>query len=106
MGDNVFDPYVTLGVSATASQDQITHAYRRKLLTFHPDTRNASTPADPAADEQLRRIMAAYAVLRDPSRRAAYDRTAKPRPRTNSTDWSSRSGPVRIPVRHGRPRWI
>jgi curved DNA-binding protein CbpA len=106
MRDNAFDPYVTLGVAATASQDQIAHAYRRKLLTLHPDTRDASTPAGPAADEQLRRIMAAYALLRDPSRRAAYDRTAKPRPRKSSTDWSSHSGPVRIPVRHGRPRWM
>jgi curved DNA-binding protein CbpA len=91
MDDNGFDPYAVLGVAATASQDQITHAYRRKLRAFHPDTRGGSTPADPAADEQLRRIMAAYAVLRDRARRTA--------------DWSSHSGPVRIPVRHGRPRW-
>jgi curved DNA-binding protein CbpA len=105
MNDNAFDPYATLGVAATASQDQITHAYRRKLRALHPDTRDASTLADPAADEQLRRIMAAYAFLRDRARRAACDRTAKPRPHAGPTDWSSRSGPVHIPVRHGRPRW-
>jgi curved DNA-binding protein CbpA len=105
MDDNDIDPYAVLGVAATASQDQITHAYRRKLRALHPDTRGASTPADPAADEQLRRIMSAYAVLRDHARRAAFDRTTKPRPATGRTDWSSHSGPIRIPVRHGRPRW-
>jgi curved DNA-binding protein CbpA len=92
MENTAFDPYATLGVAATATQDQITHAYRRKLRALHPDTRDASTPADPSADEQLRRIMAAYALLRDRVRRASFDR-------------SSPSGAVRIPVRHGGPRW-
>jgi curved DNA-binding protein CbpA len=96
MDDNAFDPYAVLGLAATASQDEITHAYRRKLRALHPDTRGATTPADPAADEQLRRIMAAYALLRDPARRAAFDRPARSH---------SQSGAVRIPVRHGRPRW-
>jgi curved DNA-binding protein CbpA len=105
MDDNAFDPYATLGVAATASQDQITHAYRRKLHALHPDTRDASTPADPAADEQLRRIMAAYALLRDRARRAAANRTAKRSPSVGPTEWSSHSGAVRIPVRHGRRGW-
>jgi curved DNA-binding protein CbpA len=96
MDDYAFDPYATLGVAATASQDQITRAYRRELRALHPDTRDASTPADPAADEQLRRIMAAYALLRDRARRAAHERTAEQSPSV---------GAVRIPVRHGRPRW-
>jgi curved DNA-binding protein CbpA len=93
MDDDAFDPYDVLGVAVTASQDQITHAYRRKLRALHPDTRDASTPTAAAADEQLRRLMAAYALLRDRARRAAR------------SNWSSHSGPVRIPVRHGRPRW-
>jgi curved DNA-binding protein CbpA len=91
MDDTAFDPYATLGVAATASQDQITHAYRRKLRALHPDTRDASAPTDRSADEQLRRIMAAYAVLRDRAHRAA-NRTAH-------------SGAVHIPVRHGGPQW-
>jgi curved DNA-binding protein CbpA len=104
MDGEAFDPYAALGVPDTASQDQITHAYRRKLRAFHPDTREASAPA-PAADEQLRRIMAAYALLRDRARRAAFDRTARPRASTVRSDWSSHAGPVRIPVRYGRLRW-
>jgi curved DNA-binding protein CbpA len=104
MDTDTFDPYAALDIPATATQDQISHAYRRKLRAFHPDTRDASAPA-PAADEQLRRIMAAYALLRDRARRAAFDRTAKPRASMAPTDWSSHPGPVRIPVRHGRQRW-
>ena len=92
MDDNAFDPYAVLGIPATANQDQISHAYRRKLRALHPDTRGASMRADPAADEQLQRIMTAYASLRDRAQSAAV----------NS---SSPSGPVRIPVRYGRPRW-
>jgi curved DNA-binding protein CbpA len=98
--DNAFDPYVVLNVPATASQDEITRAYRRKLRAFHPDTREASASA-PAADEQLRRIMAAYALLRDRARRAAFDSSAKPRASAVS-EWQR--GPVRITVRHGRLR--
>ncbi|MFG1930260.1 J domain-containing protein [Mycobacterium sp. NPDC048908] len=89
MDDKAFDPYAILNVPATASREQITHAYRRKLRALHPDTRDAATPPDPAADEKLRRIMAAYAALRDKAR---------------VTDPPSSPGPVRIPVRHGRPR--
>jgi curved DNA-binding protein CbpA len=102
MDDIAFDPYAVLGVAAAASQEQITHAYRRKLRALHPDTRDASMPADAGADEQLRRLMAAYAMLRDPARRAALDRSARSAMRP--TDRSPHSGAVRIPVRHGRPR--
>lgn len=103
MDDNAFDPYAALEVPATASQDQITHAYRRKLRAFHPDTREAAAPA-PLADEQLRRIMAAYALLRDRTRRAAYDQTVKRRSAAADSNWPSRPGPVRVPVRHSRER--
>lgn len=76
------DLYVVLGVSPTATQAEITHAYRTRLRTHHPDTRH--TPCSQSADENLRQLLAAYAVLRDPARRADYDRetvvAAKPPP--------------------------
>ena len=76
------DPYLVLGVSPTATQGEITHAYRTRLRAHHPDTRQ--TPASQTADEHLRQLLAAYALLRDPTRRADYDRatahTAKPPP--------------------------
>ena len=76
------DPYLVLGVSPKATQAEITHAYRARLRAHHPDTRH--TPSLPAADDNLRQILAAYALLRDPARRADYDRatthTATPQP--------------------------
>jgi len=66
------DPYLVLGVSPTATQGEITHAYRTRLRAHHPDTRQ--TPSSQTADEHLRQLLAAYALLRDPTRRADYDR--------------------------------
>ncbi len=71
-----FDTYTVLGVSAAATPAEITHAYRQKLRAQHPDTRSMHPGGARCADEQLQRLLAAYAVLRDPARRAAYDRTA------------------------------
>ena len=64
------DYYVTLGVSAEATDDEIRRAYRRLALRWHPD-RNAG---DPAAGEQFKEISEAYAVLIDPAKRQDYDR--------------------------------
>jgi DnaJ-class molecular chaperone len=81
------DPYSVLGVSPTATQPEITHAYRRQLRDHHPDMR--SQAPNSGADERLRQILAAYTLLRDPHRRAAYDRA---HPAINDT------GPVQIPI--------
>ena len=70
------DPYLVLGVSPTATQAEITHAYRTRLRAHHPDTR--PTPPLQTADEQLRQLLAAYALLRDPARRADYDHATAP----------------------------
>jgi curved DNA-binding protein CbpA len=67
------DPYLVLGLSPTATQAEITHAYRTRLRAHHPDTRRP--PASRTADDDLRQVLAAYALLRDPARRAEYDRT-------------------------------
>lgn len=71
-----FDPYAVLGLSPTATPDEITHAYRTQVRAFHPDTRTTPKSALPPADEQLRQVLAAYALLRDTQRRARYDRQA------------------------------
>lgn len=65
------NPYLVLGVSPTATQAEITRAYRRHLRAHHPDT----SPPDSATEgsERLSEILAAYALLRDPARRADYD---------------------------------
>ncbi|SHE95859.1 J domain-containing protein [Streptoalloteichus hindustanus] len=63
------DPYEVLGVPTTASQQEIAHAYRSLVRQHHPD----SGDADTAGGTSLGEVVAAYAVLRDPARRAQHD---------------------------------
>ena len=62
------DYYETLGVSRDASQDVIKSAYRKLARKFHPDV---SKVAD--AEARFKELGEAYAVLKDPEKRAAYD---------------------------------
>src|SRR3989344_2513290 len=62
------DYYKILGVSKTASADEIKKAYRKLALEFHPD-RNKSKEADAKFKEGTK----AYEVLSDPQKRQAYD---------------------------------
>jgi curved DNA-binding protein CbpA len=107
------DPYAVLGLPPTATQDQITNAYRRQVRTLHPDVRTTSQPARPRSDEQLRRVLAAYSLLRDPERRARYDRAAMRRPTAprapaETTNTRNTAATVRIPglTVEFRVRWL
>ena len=64
------DFYTTLGVSRTASDDEIKKAYRKLAMTYHPDRNNGSREAE----EKFKEITEAYDVLRDPDKRSMYDR--------------------------------
>src|SRR5918998_2383963 len=64
------DYYAILGVAKTASDDDIKKAYRKLAMQFHPDRKNGSREAE----EKFKQITEAYDVLRDPNKRAAYDR--------------------------------
>jgi molecular chaperone DnaJ len=68
----VSDFYVLLGVERTASEGDIKKAYRRLAMEYHPDRNQA-----PDAEAKFKEITEAYEVLRDPQRRAAYDRYGK-----------------------------
>jgi curved DNA-binding protein CbpA len=74
------DLYAILEIPPSATQAEISHAYRSLLRRHHPDTRQTGDNARAtASDAALQQILAAYTVLRHPARRADYDREAKPR---------------------------
>jgi molecular chaperone DnaJ len=62
--------YDTLGVSKSASQDEIKKAYRKLVRQYHPD----KNPGDKAAEEKFKEVQTAYDVLSDPEKRTQYDR--------------------------------
>ena len=61
--------YEVLGVSSSASEEEIKRAFRRLALEYHPD-RNRK----PDAEEKFKEVNEAYQVLTNPKKRAAYDR--------------------------------
>ena len=63
------DYYEVLGVSKTATADEIKSAYRKLAMKYHPD-RN---PGDKAAEEKFKEAAEAYDVLHDADKRAKYD---------------------------------
>ncbi|ALG71064.1 molecular chaperone DnaJ [Azospirillum thiophilum] len=64
------DPYSVLGVSRSASADDIKKAYRKLAKLHHPDLK----PGDSANEERFKEISAAYTLLSDAEKRARYDR--------------------------------
>ena len=64
------DYYSTLGVARDASDDDVKKAYRKLAMQWHPDRNQGSAEAT----ERFKEITEAYDVLRDPQKRAAFDR--------------------------------
>ena len=64
------DYYEVLGVDLDAETDAIKRAYRKLALKYHPD----HNPGDAEAERKFKEAAEAYDVLRDPEKRARYDR--------------------------------
>lgn len=67
------DYYAIMGLERGASAADIKQAYRKLAHQFHPDVSK-----DPQAKERFQEVGEAYAVLKDPEKRAAYDELGKP----------------------------
>jgi molecular chaperone DnaJ len=64
------NPYEILGVAKNATDADIKKAYHKKVVQYHPD----KNQGDKAAEEKFKDINNAFDILKDPQKRAAYDR--------------------------------
>jgi len=69
------DYYAALGLSSTASQQEIREAYKRSALKTHPDRVSHDDPTRPSRTKKFQQVNDAYYVLSDPTRRREYDAT-------------------------------
>ena len=64
------NPYEVLGVARDASDTDIKKAYHKLVMKYHPD----KNPGDKTAEEKFKEVNNAFDILKDPQKRAAYDR--------------------------------
>ena len=64
------NPYEVLGVARDASDADIKKAYHKLVMKYHPD----KNPGDKSAEEKFKEVNNAFDILKDPQKRAAYDR--------------------------------
>jgi DnaJ-class molecular chaperone len=63
------NPYIVLGVSKSATQDEVKKAYRKLAMQYHPD----KNKGDKKAEEKFKEVASAYEILGDAKKRKEYD---------------------------------
>src|SRR6266480_3676532 len=79
------DYYEVLGISRTASDQEIKSAYRRLAMLYHPD----KNPNDAGAEEKFKEAAEAYGVLADGEQRRRYDRFGHAGVSSNAGAWGA-----------------
>ena len=102
MSEQERDLYALLGVPPDADAREVARAYRQRLREVHPDTRGGPSDGPDPATADLQAIQEAYAVLRDPARRARYDARRRAVQKPAEAPATGIAVPVR--VRAGRPQ--
>jgi curved DNA-binding protein len=89
------DYYAELGVSRSATADEIKKAFRTLARTYHPD----ANPNNPSAEERFKKISEAYEILSDPDKRTKYDALSRQYDqfraqggRSGNTSWDAFTG--------------
>lgn len=84
------DYYATIGVSKTATADQIKQAFRKLARKYHPDV----NPGDKTAEAKFKEINEAYEVLSDADKRRKYDQFGQYWNRADAAGWPPGAGGV------------
>lgn len=87
------DPYKTLGISKSSSEDEIKKAYRQLAIKYHPD----KNPGDKVSEEKFKEIAEAYEILSNKEKKAKHDTVGdqNDRPSVNTDDiFSQAQGPI------------
>jgi molecular chaperone DnaJ len=87
----VKNPYEVLGVSRSATPDEIRAAFRKLAAKHHPD----KNPGDDGASQRFKELNAAHQILSDPKRRAMFDRFGA------AGGGSAAGGPFGMPIDFG-----
>jgi curved DNA-binding protein CbpA len=96
--------YAALHLTPAATQADIQRAFRALIRVHHPDV-GPTGPGEDSPRADVRSILAAFAVLRNPLARAEYDRNGRaPDAGAGAGSGPSPAGPRDIPVRHHRGR--